>query len=81
MTILRELSHHLIEAPVSREILTIADELWFTGTAAEITPIRSVDRVLIGDGNPGPVTREVQQRFFDIVRNGNDPNGWLKFIP
>jgi branched-chain amino acid aminotransferase len=80
MTILRELGYHLIEGPVSREMLTIADELFFTGTAAEITPIRSVDRFPISDGKPGPITRVVQKGFFDVVKNGNDTHGWLKFV-
>jgi branched-chain amino acid aminotransferase len=80
ITILKELQYRIIEAPVSREMLTIADELWFTGTAAEVTPIRSVDRVLIGEGNPGPITKQVQKSFFDVVHNGNDPHSWLKFI-
>ena len=61
-------------------MLTIADELFFTGTAAEITPIRSVDRVAVGDGKPGPITKDVQKRFFSVVHDGNDPHAWLKFI-
>jgi len=80
MTILREKGYRLIEGPVSRELLTIADELFFTGTAAEITPIRSVDRFPISDGKPGPITRDVQKGFFDVVKNGNDSHGWLKFV-
>lgn len=80
MTILRDAGYRLIEAPVSREMLTIADELFFTGTAAEITPIRSVDRFPIGDGMPGPITKFVQKEFFDVVKNGNDRHGWLKFV-
>ncbi len=80
MTILKEKGLRLIEGQVSREMLTIADELFFTGTAAEITPIRSVDRYPIGDGKPGPVTKEVQKGFFDVVKNGNDSHGWLKFV-
>ncbi len=80
ITIIKEQGYRLIEGPVSREMLTIADELFFTGTAAEVTPIRSVDRYPIGDGKPGPVTKAVQERFFDVVRNGNDKHGWLKFV-
>ena len=80
MTLLKEAGYSIIEAPVSREMLTIADELFFSGTAAEITPIRSVDRFPIGDGKPGPITKEAQQRFFDIVKNANDPRGWLRFV-
>jgi branched-chain amino acid aminotransferase len=80
MWLLREAGHRLIEAPVSREMLTIADEIFFTGTAAEITPIRSVDRFPVGDGLPGPITKDVQKRFFDVVHNANDPKGWLSFV-
>jgi len=80
MTILKEKGYRMIDGPVSREMLTIADELFFTGTAAEVTPIRSVDRYPIGDGKPGPITKAVQTGFFDIVKNGNDTHGWLKFV-
>lgn len=80
MTLLREAGYRVHEVMVSREMLSIADELFFTGTAAEITPIRSVDRLPIGNGVPGPITKEVQKRFFDIVQNGNDAKGWLKFV-
>jgi len=80
LTLLRENNYRVVEAPVSREMLTIADELFFTGTAAEVTPIRSVDRVLIGTGKPGAITQDIQKRFFDVVRNGLDPHGWLKYI-
>ena len=80
MALLKEAGYRIIEAPVSREMLTIADELFFTGTAAEITPIKSVDRFPIGEGKPGPITRDVQQRFFDVVKNANDTRGWLKFV-
>jgi branched-chain amino acid aminotransferase len=80
ITILREKGYRLIEGPVSREMLTIADELFFTGTAAEITPIRSVDRFPISDGKPGVITKDVQKGFFDVVKNGNDSHGWLKFV-
>lgn len=80
LTLLRGAGYKVIENTVSREMLTIADELFFTGTAAEITPIRSVDRLPVGDGKPGPITRDMQNRFFDVVHNGNDAWGWLKFV-
>jgi branched-chain amino acid aminotransferase len=80
MTLLREAGYRVNENMVSREMLSIADELFFTGTAAEITPIRSVDRLPIGNGVPGPITKEAQKRFFDIVHNGNDSKNWLKFV-
>lgn len=80
MLLLKEMGYRVQEVTVAREMLSIADELFFTGTAAEITPIRSVDRLSVGESVPGPITKEVQRRFFDVVHNGNDPYGWLKFI-
>ena len=63
---------------IPREMLYIADELFFSGTAAEVTPIRSVDRITIGSGKRGPVTEAIQKEFFAIV-NGTKPDrhGWL----
>jgi branched-chain amino acid aminotransferase len=68
----------LVETLVPREMLYIADEVFFSGTAAEITPIRSVDRIVVGKGARGPVTEKLQKAFFDIV-NGKAPDrlGWL----
>jgi branched-chain amino acid aminotransferase len=80
MLLLKEMGCRVQEVTVAREMLSIADELFFTGTAAEITPIRSVDRLTVGESVPGPITKEVQRRFFDVVHNGNDQYGWLKFI-
>jgi branched-chain amino acid aminotransferase len=68
------------ESPIPREMVYIADELFFTGTAAEVTPIRSVDRVPVADGKPGPVTMKLQGMYFDIVRRGEDPHRWLRFV-
>ena len=68
------------EMNVPREMVYIADELFFTGTAAEVTPIRSVDKIKVGTGKPGPVTMHLQKQFFDIVKNANDKHGWLKFV-
>jgi branched-chain amino acid aminotransferase len=75
-----EAGYAVQETVLPREMLYVADELFFTGTAVEVTPIRSVDRVKVGDGKPGPVTRKLQQAFFDIVKNGNDPHRWLKYV-
>lgn len=81
MTLLRELDVEVVEQPIPRELLYIADEVFFTGTAAEITPIRSVDRVPVGNGKPGELTRAVQKRFFDIVRgDAEDKYNWLFFV-
>jgi branched-chain amino acid aminotransferase len=80
MTLARDLGYKLVEMNIPREMLFTVDELFFTGTAAEITPIRSVDRIPVGDGKPGAVTKEIQNAFFDIVKNGNDKYEWLSFV-
>ena len=68
----------LVETLVPREMLYIADEVFFSGTAAEITPIRSVDRIVVGKGARGPVTEKLQKAFFDIVNGkASDRFGWL----
>ena len=70
------------EAPVPRELLYIADEVFFTGTAAEVTPIRSVDRIVVGKGQRGPVTERLQREFFAIVEGTKEDRfGWLTPIP
>src|SRR5574337_275271 len=69
------------ETPMLREGLYIADEIFFTGTAAEITPIRSVDRVRIGTGR-GPITLQIQEEFFGITEGRRpDRHGWLTAVP
>ena len=68
------------EMNIPREMVYVADELFFTGTAAEITPIRSVDKVQVANGKPGPLTKELQKSFFDVVKNGVDKYNWLKFV-
>ena len=77
VTLAREKGYDIKETLIPREALYIADELFFTGTAAEVTPIRSVDHIQIGKGRRGPITTELQAAFFDIVQHGNDPHGWL----
>lgn len=78
LTIARSLGLAVLEQPLPREILYIADEVFFSGTAAEVSPIRSIDRIVIGDGNPGEVTRKIADEFFGIA-NGLKPDrfGWL----
>ena len=71
LTIAREEGVPVCETRITREQLWLADEAFFTGTAAEVTPIREVDDRAIGDGTVGPITRRLQERFFDIVK-GND---------
>jgi len=71
----------VVETIVPREMLYIADEVFFCGTAVEVTPIRSVDRIPVGNGARGPITEALQSAFFDLVR-GNTPDrfGWLQPI-
>ncbi len=80
--IAQDLGYELREHVLPREMLYIADELFFTGTAAEITPIRSVDRIVIGEGKPGPVTLAIQERYMGIA-GGRFPDtyGWLTTVP
>ncbi len=80
MQLLEEGGYRVKETSVPREMVYVADELFFTGTAAEVTPIRSVDRQPVGDGKPGLVTMKMQKQFFDIVKNANDKHGWLRFV-
>lgn len=74
----RQLDIPVVETIIPRELLYIADEVFFTGTAAEITPIRSVDKIQVGEGRRGPITERLQKEFFGIV-NGTSPDrqGWL----
>jgi branched-chain amino acid aminotransferase len=76
----RELGYEVVESTLPREMLYIVDELFFCGTAAEITPIRSVDKIKVGEGKPGPVTKKLQKEFFEVVRNANDKHGWLFYV-
>ncbi len=80
MTLAKEMGYQVVEGNLMREMLYLADEMFFSGTAAEITPIRSVDKMLVGNGMPGKVTKELQQAFFDIVKQGIDKHNWLTFI-
>ena len=80
--IARDLGYEVREQTLPREMLYVADECFFTGTAAEITPIRSVDRIPVGEGRPGPITREIQERFLGIATGRiADPYGWLTPVP
>lgn len=81
LALLQDLGYEIRFEPIAREMLYMADEMFFTGTAAEITPIRSVDRIQVGEGKPGPITKAVQQAFFGIT-SGEQPDrhGWLTFV-
>jgi branched-chain amino acid aminotransferase len=79
ITIARDLGFDVREQTLPRETLYMADEVFFVGTAVEVTPIRSVDRVTVGRGRRGPLTEAIQQRFFQIVRGeAPDTHGWLQ---
>jgi branched-chain amino acid aminotransferase len=66
---------------IPREMLYTADEVFFTGTAAEVTPVRSIDRVIVGSGRAGPVTLALQRRFLDVVHGrAPDEHGWLAYV-
>jgi branched-chain amino acid aminotransferase len=80
--ILADLGHEVREQLIPREFLYMADEVFFTGTAAEITPVRSVDHIQVGAGKPGPITGAVQDRYLGIARGRYpDPYGWLTPVP
>lgn len=81
MTIAADLGFTVRESSVPRELLYKADEIFFTGTAVEVCPVRSVDRITIGSGRMGPVTKAIQQAFFGIVTGAlPDKWGWLEPI-
>lgn len=80
--IARDLGYEVVEQVMPRELLYIADELFFTGTAAEITPIRSVDRIPIGAGKPGPITLAIQDTYMGIAEGRlPDRYGWRTLVP
>lgn len=81
MTLARDLGFDVREENLPRELLYIADEAFFVGTAAEITPIRSVDKINVADGRRGPITEALQRAFFGVI-NGETPDrhGWLTYV-
>jgi len=81
LKICRMLGIEAQETTIPREMLYIADEVFFTGTAAEITPVRSIDRIRIGDGRRGPITRRLQEEFFAIATGRKEaPEDWLTYV-
>ena len=82
LQIARDLNIPIVEQMIPREMLYIADEAFFTGTAAEVTPIRSVDKIKVGNGTVGPITKALQKEFYAIVRGEkSDRHGWLTPVP
>ncbi|MBF0586473.1 branched-chain amino acid transaminase [Prosthecochloris sp. N3] len=80
ISLAKEFGYELRETLIPREALYIADEIFLTGTAAEITPVRSVDKYPVGDEKRGPITEKLQKAYLDVVKSGNDPHNWLTFI-
>lgn len=81
LALARDFGYEIREEPLLREFLYIADEIFFTGTAAEITPIRSVDKIKIGSGTRGPITERIQAKFFAITSGKTeDKYNWLTSV-
>jgi branched-chain amino acid aminotransferase len=79
MTLARDMGLEVVEQSIPREMLYIADEIFLTGTAAEITPVRSVDRIVIGTGQRGELTTRLQEMFFGLFKGTTDDRwGWLE---
>ena len=82
MRLAGEMGYEVREQQIPREMLYIADEMFFTGTAAELTPIRSVDKVPVADGRPGEITKRLQAEFLGIAKGRiTDRFGWLTHVP
>lgn len=80
LTIAEDLGYTVTQTAIPREMLYLAEEIFFTGTAAEVCPVRSVDRLPVGDGRRGPVTAAIQEAFFGIVQ-GRHPDKWGWLTP
>jgi branched-chain amino acid aminotransferase len=81
ITLARKLGYEVVEQEIPRELLYLADELFFTGTAAEVTPIRSVDGIEVGCGSRGPITESIQSAFFGLFDGSTkDELGWLDSV-
>jgi branched-chain amino acid aminotransferase len=81
MTLAREAGYTVTETVLPRESLYVADEVFFVGTASEVTPVRSVDKIKVGNGKPGSVTKALRTAFFKVI-NGEVPDrhGWLTYV-
>lgn len=81
ITLLREHGYALVEDRFTRDEVYLADEAFFTGTAAEVTPIRELDDRALGNGRPGPVTQRMQEAYFGLIRGKSDRHGdWLAYV-
>jgi branched-chain amino acid aminotransferase len=82
ITLLKDLGYEVRFEAIARDMLYIADEIFFTGTAAEVSPVRSVDRIPVGSGKRGPITKAVQDEFFAITSGQkSDRHHWLTLVP
>ena len=78
MVLAKELGYMVSETDIPRENLYTADEVFFTGTAVEVTPVRSIDKIAVGTGQRGPITAQIQEAFFQYVEGRvEDRHGWL----
>jgi len=81
ITIAKDFGYEIIEAQMPREMLYVADEVFLTGSAAEISPVRSIDKIIIGQGSRGPITERLQRQFFEIIEGqADDIYGWLTMV-
>jgi branched-chain amino acid aminotransferase len=81
ITLAKDLGFTVVDGVVPREALYIADEVFFCGTAAEVTPVRSIDKIVVGEGRRGPVTEAIQRAFFDVINGARpDTHGWLTYV-
>jgi branched-chain amino acid aminotransferase len=82
MTLAREMDIPVREEILPREMLYVCDEVFLAGTAVEVTPVHSVDRIPVSDGKPGPITRRIQEAFFALMKGeAADRHGWLTPVP
>lgn len=81
ITLARGMGYEVREQTFPREMLYVADEIFFTGTAVEVSPIRSVDKIKIGNGSRGPITKKIQDQFFGVI-SGEIPDqyGWMTAV-
>jgi branched-chain amino acid aminotransferase len=81
MELAREMGYSVVEKRITRDEVYIADEAFFTGTAAEVTPIREVDNRIIGQGGRGPITEKLQKTYFDLVHGRKAAHkDWLAYV-
>jgi branched-chain amino acid aminotransferase len=81
LAILKDFGYEVRFQPIARELLYMSDEIFFTGTAAEVTPVRSIDRLAIGNGSRGLITKQVQEEFFALTSGEkSDRHGWLTHV-